>query len=40
MAVADGEGLPEEQVQKLKAHRWICNFYPEQAEPSGDTAAT
>ncbi len=40
MAVADGEGLPEEQVQKLKAHRWIPNFYPEQAEPSGDTAAT
>ncbi len=27
MAVADGEGLAEEQVQKLKAHRWDRNFY-------------
>jgi aryl-alcohol dehydrogenase-like predicted oxidoreductase len=25
--VADGQGLPEESVQKLKAHRWIRNFY-------------
>ncbi|MCA1848642.1 MAG: aldo/keto reductase, partial [Actinobacteria bacterium] len=27
MAVADGKGLPEEQVQRLKAHRWVRNFY-------------
>lgn len=27
MAVADGEGLPEEQTRKLKAHRWDRNFY-------------
>ncbi|HET7478505.1 MAG TPA: aldo/keto reductase, partial [Rubrobacteraceae bacterium] len=27
MAVADGRGLPDEQVQKLKAHRWDRNFY-------------
>lgn len=27
MAVADGEGLPEEQARKLKAHRWDRNFY-------------
>lgn len=27
MAVGDGDGLPEEQVQKLKAHRWDRNFY-------------
>jgi aryl-alcohol dehydrogenase-like predicted oxidoreductase len=40
MALADGEGLPEEQVQKLKAHRWVRNFYPQPAEPTGDTAAT
>lgn len=25
--VGDGRGLPEEQVRKLKAHRWIRNFY-------------
>ena len=23
----DGRGLPREQVEKLKAHRWIRNFY-------------
>jgi aryl-alcohol dehydrogenase-like predicted oxidoreductase len=28
MAVADGKGLPTEQVQKLKEHRWVRNFYP------------
>ena len=28
MAVADGHGLPAEQVQKLKGHRWVRNFYP------------
>ena len=28
MAVADGKGLLEDQVQKLKAHRWARNFYP------------
>jgi aryl-alcohol dehydrogenase-like predicted oxidoreductase len=27
MAVADGRGLPEDQVQRLKAHRWVRNFY-------------
>jgi aryl-alcohol dehydrogenase-like predicted oxidoreductase len=27
MAVADGEGLPEDQAQLLKAHRWVRNFY-------------
>jgi len=26
-AVGDGRGLPEDQVQKLKAHRWVRNFY-------------
>jgi len=26
-AVADGRGLPPDQVQKLKKHRWIRNFY-------------
>jgi hypothetical protein len=27
MAVADGRGLPEDQTQRLKAHRWVRNFY-------------
>ncbi len=27
MRVADGEGLPEDQVQRLKNHRWVRNFY-------------
>jgi aryl-alcohol dehydrogenase-like predicted oxidoreductase len=27
MAVADGRGLPEDQVRRLKAHRWARNFY-------------
>jgi len=27
MAVGDGEGLPEDQVRKLKAHRWVRDFY-------------
>lgn len=31
VAVADGRGLPEEQVRKLKAHRWVRNFYPVEA---------
>lgn len=26
-AVGDGRGLPDEQVQRLKAHRWVRNFY-------------
>ncbi|HEY8286361.1 MAG TPA: aldo/keto reductase, partial [Chloroflexota bacterium] len=26
-AVGDGKGLPPEQVQRLKAHRWVRNFY-------------
>ena len=26
-ALGDGRGLPQEQVKKLKAHRWIRNFY-------------
>ncbi len=26
-AVGDGAGLPAEQVQRLKAHRWVRNFY-------------
>jgi len=25
--VGDGRGLPAEQVEKLKAHRWVRNFY-------------
>jgi aryl-alcohol dehydrogenase-like predicted oxidoreductase len=27
VAVADGRGLPAEQVEALKAHRWARNFY-------------
>jgi aryl-alcohol dehydrogenase-like predicted oxidoreductase len=27
MAVADGRGLPDGQVQRLKTHRWDRNFY-------------
>jgi len=27
VAVGDGEGLPADQVQRLKAHRWVRNFY-------------
>jgi hypothetical protein len=27
MAVADGKGLPEEQVNVLKNYRWDRNFY-------------
>ena len=27
MRVGDGGGLPEDQVQRLKAHRWVRNFY-------------
>ena len=27
MRVGDGEGLPEDQVQLLKNHRWVRNFY-------------
>lgn len=27
MCVGDGRGLPQEQVAKLKKHRWIRNFY-------------
>ncbi len=27
MAVGDGEGLPKDQVQILKNHRWVRNFY-------------
>jgi hypothetical protein len=26
-AVGDGRGLPDEQVQALKKHRWDRNFY-------------
>ncbi|MDP9351119.1 MAG: aldo/keto reductase, partial [Chloroflexota bacterium] len=26
-AVGDGKGLPEEQVQKLKNHRWVRSYY-------------
>ena len=26
-AVGDGAGLPEDQVEKLKAHRWVRDFY-------------
>ncbi len=32
IAVADGAGIPADQIQKLKAHRWARNFYP---APSG-----
>jgi aryl-alcohol dehydrogenase-like predicted oxidoreductase len=31
MTVADGKGLPTEQVEKLKGHRWVRNFYPVEA---------
>jgi len=27
MAAGDGRGLPADQVQRLKAHRWVRNFY-------------
>jgi aryl-alcohol dehydrogenase-like predicted oxidoreductase len=27
MAVSDGKGPPEDQVQRLKLHRWARNFY-------------
>ncbi len=27
MAVADGKGLAQDQAQRLKAHRWVRNFY-------------
>ena len=27
MAVGDGRGLPEDQARRLKAHRWVRNFY-------------
>jgi len=27
VAVADGRGLPDEQVARVKAHRWVRNFY-------------
>lgn len=27
MRVGDGRGLPDEQVERLKAHRWVRNFY-------------
>jgi aryl-alcohol dehydrogenase-like predicted oxidoreductase len=27
MKVGDGKGLPKEQVAKLKAHRWVRDFY-------------
>jgi hypothetical protein len=27
LPVGDGRGLPREQVEKLKAHRWVRNFY-------------
>ncbi len=27
MAVADGKGMPEDQAQLLKSHRWVRNFY-------------
>jgi aryl-alcohol dehydrogenase-like predicted oxidoreductase len=26
-AAGDGRGLPDEQVQALKTHRWVRNFY-------------
>jgi Aldo/keto reductase family len=32
MSVANGEGLTKEQIQRLKAHRWARNFYPQPAE--------
>jgi len=27
MAAGDGQGLPADQVERLKAHRWVRNFY-------------
>ena len=27
MAVGDGRGLPEDQLLRLHAHRWVRNFY-------------
>jgi aryl-alcohol dehydrogenase-like predicted oxidoreductase len=26
-AVGDGRGLPEDQLERLRAHRWVRNFY-------------
>jgi len=28
MAVSDGRRLSEEQLERLRAHRWVRNFYP------------
>jgi hypothetical protein len=25
--LSDGRGLPPEQVQRLKAHRWVRSYY-------------
>lgn len=27
IGVADGQGLPQEQVEALQGHRWERNFY-------------
>ena len=27
IAAADGKGLPADQVERLKAHRWVRNCY-------------
>ena len=27
VAVSDGQGVPEEQREKLRAHRWVRDFY-------------
>jgi aryl-alcohol dehydrogenase-like predicted oxidoreductase len=27
MAIGDGRGLPDDQLQRLHAHRWVRNFY-------------
>jgi aryl-alcohol dehydrogenase-like predicted oxidoreductase len=27
VAVADGQGLPQDALEKLRAHRWERNFY-------------
>jgi len=27
MRIGDGQGLPAQQVEKLRGHRWVRNFY-------------
>jgi hypothetical protein len=27
MRIGDGQGLPAQQVERLRGHRWVRNFY-------------